>query len=95
MNAHVPAWKTLGEQIVKFYYSTFESNREQLVQLYSPDALFTFEEHMGQGHAAIKEILTVKLQFGVIKHIATTIDCQPSSDNGVVVHVTGRLQVRN
>ena len=95
MNAQKPAWEVLGEEFVRAYYSTFESNREHLVQLYAPDAMFTFEEHKGQGQVAIKEILTEKLRFGAIQHVVTKVDCQPTSDSGIIVLVTGRLKVRD
>lgn len=85
-------WQLLGEEFVKQYYNVFDSNREQLVVLYAPDAMFTFEDHMAQGPQAIKEVLTEKLRFQAIRHLVTKIDCQPTSDNGVVMLVTGQLK---
>ncbi|ESO07500.1 hypothetical protein HELRODRAFT_75913 [Helobdella robusta] len=94
MNPTKPAWELLGEEFVKTYYTTFEHHRDQLIALYSPDAMFTFEEHKAQGQAAIKEILT-KLRFGSIQHVVTKVDCQPTSDSGIIVLVTGRLKADN
>lgn len=85
-------WQVLGEEFVRQYYQVFDSNREQLVALYAPDAMFTFEDHMAQGQMAIKEILTDKLRFQAIRHIVTKIDCQPTAESGVVMLVTGQLK---
>lgn len=85
-------WEELGEAFVRQYYQIFDTNREQLVALYSPDAMFTFEENRALGHDAIKDVLVNKLRFQSISHIVTKIDCQPTTDNGVVVLVTGRLK---
>ena len=34
-----------------------------------------------------------KITFQKIKHVVTKVDCQPTAENGVLVLVTGRLQV--
>ncbi|KAK2188959.1 hypothetical protein NP493_119g08015 [Ridgeia piscesae] len=88
-------WETLGEQFVTQYYQIFDTNREQLVALYHPTAMFTFEEHKAQGQDQIKDILTNKLRFSLIQHIVTKIDCQPTPENGVIILVTGRLKTDN
>lgn len=85
-------WQLLGEEFVRQYYQVFDTNREQLVALYAPDAMFTFEDHMAQGQQAIKEILTEKLRFQAIRHAVTKIDCQPTAESGVVMLVTGQLK---
>ena len=36
-----------------------------------------------------------ELPFKVVQHIITTVDCQPSRDNGVLVFVVGQLKVLN
>jgi len=92
MNPVKAPWETLGEEFVKAYYNTFDTNRDQLVVLYAPDAMFTFEEHRAQGQAGIKEILTDKLRFTTIQHIVTKVDCQPTAENGILVLVTGKLK---
>lgn len=90
--ANKAPWQLLGEEFVKQYYQVFDTNREQLVALYAPDAMFTFEDHMAQGQQGIKEILTEKLRFRAICHAVTKIDCQPTAENGVVMLVTGQLK---
>lgn len=85
-------WQLLGEAFVQKYYEVFDTNREQLIALYAPDAMFTFEDHMAQGQQAIKEILTDKLRFQAIRHLVTKIDCQPTAENGVILLVTGQLK---
>ena len=92
MNSVNAPWEALGEELVKAYYQAFDTNREQLLGLYSPDAMFTFEEHRAQGQAGIKQILTEKLRFTSIQHLVTKVDCQPTADNGILVLVTGRLK---
>jgi hypothetical protein len=92
MNTAKAPWEVLGEEFAKAYYNTFDSNREQLLALYAPDAMFTFEEHRAQGQVAIKEILTEKLRFSSIQHVVTKVDCQPTTENGILILVTGRLK---
>jgi hypothetical protein len=38
--------------------------------------------------------LQQKLRFNVIQHLVTKIDCQPTTDSGVVLLVTGQLKVQ-
>eukprot|EP00914_Ancora_sagittata_P030613 GHVO01061456.1.p1 GENE.GHVO01061456.1~~GHVO01061456.1.p1 ORF type:complete len:136 (+),score=13.21 GHVO01061456.1:121-528(+) len=89
------AWEVLGEAFVTQYYTIMDAgvaSRAQLLQLYAPDAMFTFEEHRAMGTEAIKTVLSEKLTFQSIQHIVTKIDCQPTAEQGVIVLVTGRLQ---
>jgi len=85
-------WEMISEELVKQYYHLFDNSREQLVALYSPDAMFTFEEHKVQGQPAIKDVITEKLRFQKIQHVVTKVDSQPTPDNGMIVLVTGRLK---
>lgn len=92
MNTAKAQYEMIGEALVTQYFNTFDSNRELLLPLYAPDAMFTFEEFKGQGHPAIKEILTEKLRFGTIQHVVTKVDCQPAPDGSILALVTGRLK---
>lgn len=86
-------WEVIGEEFVRQYYQVFDhTSREQLVALYAPDAMITFENHMAQGQQGIKEILTEKLRFQAIHHAVTKVDCQPTAESGVVMLVTGQLK---
>ncbi len=49
------------------------------------------EQCMGQPAIAAK---FAKLTFGTVAHHLTKIDAQPTPHNGVMVFVTGQLQVR-
>jgi len=85
-------WEVMAEELVKQYYMLFDNQREQLVALYSPDAMFTFEDHRAQGQAAIKDIITEKLRFQKIQHIVTKVDAQPTPDSGIIILVSGQLK---
>lgn len=87
-------WEQLGNQLVKQYYEIFDhgASRELVLPLYHPNAIINFEDHSGQGHLAIKEVLTEKLTFKKIEHLITKVDCQPTEESGVIVLVTGKLK---
>ena len=53
----------------------------------------TFEYDTVQGTAKIMEKIA-SLNFQKIEHLITAIDCQPSSDGGIVINVLGQLKVR-
>ncbi|KAL4810453.1 hypothetical protein BDV18DRAFT_156814 [Aspergillus unguis] len=82
----------MAEQFVQFYYQTFDSERAQLAGLYRDHSMLTFETSAIQGTAAIIEKLTT-LPFQKVQHQVATLDAQPSSDNGILVLVTGALLV--
>lgn len=44
-----------------------------------------------QGTQAIMTYLTEKLSFKTVRHIASTVDCQPLMDGGILVMVMGQL----
>ncbi|CAG8363390.1 unnamed protein product [Penicillium salamii] len=77
---------------VTFYYQTFDTNRQGLAGLYRDHSMLTFETTSVQGTAAIVEKLGA-LPFQKVQHQIATFDAQPSSDNGIIVLVTGALLV--
>lgn len=86
-------WEVLGEQFVVQYYRCFDSNqKENLISMYHATALLTYEDNKVQGHDSIKDILLNKVRFNTIQHVVTKCDCQPTSDNGVVIMVSGMLK---
>ena len=74
------------------YYSTFDTNRAGLANLYQENSLLTFEGAKTQGAQAIIQKLT-SLPFQQCKHHVSSLDAQPSPSGGMNIFVTGQLQV--
>jgi hypothetical protein len=53
----------------------------------------TFEGQQMQGSAKIMEKIN-SLTFQKIAHLITAVDCQPTFDGGILIHVLGQLKVR-
>ncbi|KAL1888494.1 Nuclear transport factor 2 [Sporothrix stenoceras] len=85
-------FQAVAEQFVPFYYNTFDADRSQLQALYRDNSMLTFESASVLGAAAIVEKLK-NLPFQRVKHVTSTIDPQPTIADGVIVLVTGQLQV--
>ena len=81
----------IGREFVRVYYETFDSNRANLVSLYTTVSVMSFEGQQFQGAEAIVKKLS-ELPFQRIQHVVTTIDCQPTIDQSIVVHVVGQLK---
>eukprot|EP00126_Sphaerothecum_destruens_P011356 Sdes_comp20903_c0_seq5m18097 len=82
----------LGKEFVDHYYNTFDNHRENLFHLYQEDSMLTFESQRFQGARNIAEKL-LSLNFKRVQHAITVLDCQPTSDLGVIVFVVGQLKV--
>ncbi|KAL5717517.1 Nuclear transport factor 2B [Ranunculus cassubicifolius] len=83
----------VSKAFVEHYYSTFDTNRSALINLYQEASMLTFEGDKIQGAAKITEKLA-GLPFQQCKHSITTVDCQPSGPaGGMVVFVSGNLQL--
>ncbi|CAG7918484.1 unnamed protein product [Penicillium olsonii] len=82
----------IAQQFVTFYYQTFDTQRENLAGLYRDQSMLTFETSSVQGAGAIVEKLGA-LPFQKVQHQIATFDAQPSSENGIIVLVTGALLV--
>ncbi|KAK3203423.1 hypothetical protein GRF29_112g1224675, partial [Pseudopithomyces chartarum] len=85
-------FQSIANQFVDFYYKTFDENRPALKALYRPHSMLTFEESPVQGADGIVEKL-VNLPFQQVIHQVATKDAQPSAEDGIMVMVTGALQV--
>ncbi|KAF1968805.1 putative nuclear transport factor 2 [Bimuria novae-zelandiae CBS 107.79] len=85
-------FQAIAEQFVDFYYKTFDENRPALKALYRPHSMLTFEQQPVQGADGIVEKLT-NLPFNQVVHKVATKDAQPSAEDGIIVMVTGALQV--
>ncbi|KAD0468671.1 hypothetical protein E3N88_44216 [Mikania micrantha] len=83
----------VAKAFVEHYYSTFDTNRSNLANLYQESSMLTFEGQKIQGSANIVAKLT-SLPFQQCKHSITTVDCQPSGPSGgMLVFVSGNLQL--
>ncbi|KAF5479835.1 hypothetical protein F2P56_000624, partial [Juglans regia] len=83
----------VAKAFVEHYYSTFDSNRAALANLYQDGSMLTFEGQKIQGAQNIVAKLT-SLPFQQCKHAITTVDCQPSGPaGGMLVFVSGNLQL--
>jgi len=83
----------LSKAFVDHYYSTFDTNRQALIGLYQEGSMLTFEGEKIQGAQAISNKLN-GLPFQQCKHNISTTDCQPSGPaGGMVVFVSGNLQL--
>ena len=84
---------TVAKAFVEHYYNMFDSNRAGLANLYQDASMLTFEGQKTQGSQNIVAKLTA-LPFHQCKHHITTVDCQPSGPaGGMLVFVSGNLQL--
>ncbi|KAL9256989.1 Nuclear transport factor 2A-like protein [Drosera capensis] len=82
----------VAKAFVEHYYTTFDTNRSNLGNLYQDASMLTFEGQKVQGAANIVAKLT-GLPFQQCQHSITTVDCQPSGAGGMLVFVSGNLQL--
>ncbi|CAI9093172.1 OLC1v1028605C1 [Oldenlandia corymbosa var. corymbosa] len=83
----------VAKAFVEHYYSTFDTNRNSLGNLYQESSMLTFEGQKIQGSQNIVAKLT-SLPFPQCQHTISTVDCQPSGPaGGMLVFVSGTLQL--
>lgn len=83
----------LAKAFVEHYYTTFDTNRGGLANLYQEGSMLTFEGQKIQGGQNITAKLT-GLNFQQCQHQISTVDCQPSGPaGGMLVFVSGNLQL--
>ncbi|OMO88132.1 Nuclear transport factor 2 [Corchorus olitorius] len=83
----------VAKAFVEHYYTTFDTNRANLGNLYQENSMLTFEGQKIQGSQNIVAKLT-SLPFQQCKHQISTVDCQPSGPaGGMLVFVSGSLQL--
>ncbi|XP_010540411.1 PREDICTED: nuclear transport factor 2 [Tarenaya hassleriana] len=81
----------VAKAFVEHYYSTFDTNRGGLANLYQDSSMLTFEGQKIQGVQSIVSKLT-SLPFQQCQHHISTVDCQPSGPaSGMLVFVSGNL----
>ncbi|KAG5982897.1 Nuclear transport factor 2 [Claviceps digitariae] len=87
------SFEEVAKQFIDFYYNTFDSDRKALASLYRDNSMLTFESASSLGATNITEKLS-GLPFQKVKHQVSTLDAQPSNDNGgIIILVTGQLLV--
>jgi len=89
-----PQFEAIGNGFAKTFYDIFQSNRAQLITLYGPEALLTFEGIQIRGPQDIMGKYT-SLQFQSVLISVTKTDCQPLPDGGVFIMVFGQLKADN
>uniref|UniRef100_A0A0D6R9N3 NTF2-related export protein n=1 Tax=Araucaria cunninghamii TaxID=56994 RepID=A0A0D6R9N3_ARACU len=84
----------VAKAFVAHYYYLFDNSRASLVSLYNePNSMLSFEGQKFQGANSIVAKLS-SLPFEQCKHNISTIDCQQSGPaNGILVFVSGNLQL--
>merc|ERR1712032_538928 len=86
------AFSQVGEQLVGAYYNMFDTNRSNLISMYSEQSMMTFEgEQMQRAQPIVQKL--VSLPFKTVRHQIVKADCQPTPTGGVLVFVTGHLYV--
>ncbi|KAG5999181.1 Nuclear transport factor 2 [Claviceps lovelessii] len=87
------SFEDVAKQFIDFYYNTFDTDRKALAGLYRDNSMLTFESTSSLGATNITEKLS-GLPFQKVKHQVSTLDAQPSNDNGgIIILVTGQLLV--
>ncbi|XP_032235982.1 nuclear transport factor 2 [Nematostella vectensis] len=84
-------FEQVAKQFVEYYYSVFDSNRNNLAPLYQPGSMLTFEGAQIQGTEAIVAKL-VSMPFQQVLHVITSQDAQPLPNGGIIVFVMGQLK---
>jgi len=82
----------VGTQFVQHFYNTFNQPRENLMSLFSDQSMLTFEGEQFMGQQQIYSKLS---SFGKVAHNITTLDCQPTTNNGILVFVCGTLSIED
>ncbi|TXG47091.1 hypothetical protein EZV62_026385 [Acer yangbiense] len=83
----------VGKSFVDHFYHLFDNDRASLSSLYQPTSMLTFEGQKIQGVEDISAKLR-QLPFDQSRHQISTIDSQPcSSTGGIVIFVSGSLQL--
>mmetsp|Transcript_13273 Transcript_13273/g.22849 ORF Transcript_13273/g.22849 Transcript_13273/m.22849 type:complete len:123 (-) Transcript_13273:223-591(-) len=80
----------VAASFVQVYYQQFGADRSQLGSLYGENSMLTFEDKKVMGAQSIVELL-VALPFQQVKHVAKSVDAQPTVGDGIIVFVNGDI----
>jgi len=85
----------LAQQFVETYYTTFQKNKNDLLQFYTEDSIMSFEGNHNKGIKEISDRIE-QLSFESIKHEIISLDAHPSVIQGaILITVTGNMQTDN
>ena len=85
-------FQVIGQQFVNHYYSTIDSNRENLASLYSAESMLSFE---GEQFLGVESVMGKLQTLPSMQHAITNMDYQPTVNNGIIAFVTGQLSIDN
>lgn len=87
-----PNFESIGSELVKYYYTTFDTNRAGLSALYRDTSLMTW---MGEQHMGIQNIMKkiTELPFQTCQHQIANMDSQPTTNGGIITCVSGFLKL--
>ncbi|EAX99242.1 nuclear transport factor 2, putative [Trichomonas vaginalis G3] len=97
MSQDSAALEEFGNQFVKWYYNKFNQVKEDIIPLYRPESLVTFQENMitglmPNGRLSIEDkILSESLKY--MMKSPTTWTIQPSISNTVLICVQGTCKM--
>ncbi|TYZ69389.1 hypothetical protein PybrP1_004738 [[Pythium] brassicae (nom. inval.)] len=81
----------VAKAFVQHYYTTFDTNRAALVNLYQPVSTMSWEGAMVTGQ---QEILSKLQQLPAVQHDVGNLDIQPSTaPNAMIIVVQGKLKI--
>ncbi|MFT7811657.1 nuclear transport factor 2-like isoform X1 [Arapaima gigas] len=89
--AEKPVWEQIGEGFVQHYYQQFDTNRQNLADIYTDSSCLTWEGEGFQGKNGIMGKIN-SLPFKTIQHSITAQDHQPTPDSCVLSMVVGQLK---
>jgi len=80
----------IAKAFIQHFYATLDSNPDSLGSLYQASSMMTFEGTQLMGTQAIIGKLK---SFGQLKHTVKSMDVQPSVNGGLLIFVTGSVQI--
>jgi len=87
-------FEKVGESFIDHYYKLFANDRAQLISLYQPQSMLTFEGEKFQGPQAIANKLA-GLAFQKCKVRFSSRDSQPAPGSGVLIFICGEILPEN
>jgi hypothetical protein len=83
----------VGNAFVSHFYTLFDTNLAQLVNLFQDTSMLTFESKQFLGRDAIMGHL---MNFGSqVRHQYQTVDAQPTFNGGILILVTGNIYINS
>ena len=92
VRADVDRAKQIALAFTDHFYTTFDTDRKGLGNLYCEVSLLQFESSpvvIGK-EGIVKKLVELPMQR--VRHVVTTVDGQPTIDGGIIIHVLGQLK---